>query len=279
MKAKTQSPTDKAGRRVRTDGNRRSVFGLRPPSSVLQSGFTLVEMVTVVAVIAILAGIMLGAAGAAQRKAMSSRTQATINQIGVGVEMRKADVDYYAPDFIVWGLRIAWENRTPVWPCEALYWWLEYEPTHRGTLSLPNPQPAYVKFRPDQLQDSGKTISGESANYMRVVDAWGNPINYKANQGNGYYFETPAQGETAPTFYPRHNRMTFDLCSYGANGTTLQEKDKRFDRAQDLGMGGGGSSRPPDYFFKPFNTLGGGSDKNCYGGEDGDDINNWQQRQ
>lgn len=242
-------------------------------------GFTLVEMVTVVAVIAILAGIMLGAAGAAQRRAMTSRTQATINQLGVGIEMKKADVDYYPPDFRVWGVRIAWENRDNPWPCESLYWWLFYEPTRRLYSGQPNPQQPYVKFRPDQLQDSGKTIPGESENYMRVVDAWGNPINYKANQGNGYYFQTPAQGETSPTYYPRHNRMTFDLCSYGANGTTLQEKNKLFDRGRDLSMGGGSSTQPPDYFFKPFNTLSGDSDKHCYGGEDGDDINNWQQRQ
>jgi len=241
-------------------------------------GFTLVEMITVVAVIAILAGIMLGAAGAAQRKAMASRTQATINQIGAGVEMKRADMDYYAPDLKVWGAGIVWEARDSVWPCEALYWWLFFEPTHRLYSGRPNPQPPYVKFRRDQLQDSGKLIPNNTENYMRVVDAWGNPINYKSSCSSSYPFDTPAQGESSPSWQPRHNRLTFDLCSYGANGTTWQDKDKPFDRARDLGMGGGSTTRPPDYFFKPFNTLGGDSAKHCYGGEDGDDINNWQNR-
>lgn len=257
MKTLIQSPTGKPGRR---------------------GGFTLVEMITVVAVIAILAGIMLGAAGAAQRKAMASRTQATINQIGVGLEMKRADADFFAPDLKVWGARIDYANRDAVWPCEALYWWLEFERINCWDGRQTNPQRPYVKFRPDQLQDSGKTIPGRTENYMRVVDAWGNPVNYKSPDGNSYLFESPAQGETSASRQPRHNRLTFDLCSYGANGTTLRDKDRLFDRARDLNMGGGSSSRPPDYFFKPFDTLAGDSDKNCYGGEDGDDINNWQNR-
>jgi prepilin-type N-terminal cleavage/methylation domain-containing protein len=278
MKPKVQNPKSQAGCLRKRRERRLRAFVLRPLSFDLQRGFTLVEMVTVVAVIAILAGIMLGAAGAAQRKAMSSRTQATINQLGAGIEMKKADIDYYPPDFRVWGVRIDYVNRDTVWPCEALYWWLEYEPTHRYYGTQRNPQPAYVKFRPDQLQDSGKAVPNESENFMRVVDSWGNPINFKSAYGGSYLFETLSQGETSASRQPRHNRLTFDLCSYGANGTTLQEKDKLYDRSRDLNLGGGSSSRPADYFFKPFDTLSGDSDKHCYGGEDGDDINNWQQR-
>ncbi|MBI5394054.1 MAG: type II secretion system protein [Verrucomicrobia bacterium] len=247
----------------------------RHPSPATRSGFTLVEMVTVVAVIAILAGIMLGAAGVVQKKAMASRTQATIQQLCAGVDMRYADHETPPPDFRANPYVSGYET---VWPCEALWYWLDYYYTSQESSGRSAAKEGYIKFRADQLQDSGKTISGKQENFMRIVDAWGNPINYKSGDGNSYIFQTTRPGESSATRTPRHNRTTYDICSYGANGTTWQEKDKPFDRAKDLNMSGGSSSRPPDFFFKPFDTLGGGSDGHCFGGEDGDDINNWQQR-
>ena len=233
-------------------------------------------MVSVIAVIAILAGILLGAAGYAQKKGMASRTQATIHQLCVALDMRRADLESYPPDY-----KANWLGPVDceiVWPCEALWYWLSYYYTSQAYSGKSHAKEPYIKFRADQLQDGGKLVATKQDNYMRVVDAWGNPINYKSVGGSSYWFDTTGPGESRSwNYFPRHNRRTYDLCSYGANGNTWQDKDKPFDRARDLNKGGGSSSRPPDYFFKPFDTLG-GSKGHCFGGEDGDDINNWQQR-
>jgi hypothetical protein len=131
-----------------------------------------------------------------------------------------------------------------------------------------------------------------AGNFMRVVDAWGNPLNYKSYTGNSYKFNDG-------NFMPRHNNTAngtttasiwgqpcYDICSYGADGTTWLNLNKPFDRQQDLSLSqmqsvtdnSGNAGQIPNYFFKPFDTtVTSGGGKHCFGGEDNDDINNWQQ--
>lgn len=57
--------------------------------------FTLVELLTVVAIIAVLVGIVLGLMGHATRKASDAKTQSLIKQLSAALESYKAKYGYY----------------------------------------------------------------------------------------------------------------------------------------------------------------------------------------
>lgn len=279
------------------------------PGSVLRasragSGFTLVELMAVIVVIGIVSGVVLAGAGFANRIAMKNRTIATIEQVKTAAEMYFTDTGSYPPDLacvretttvngaVTTSAQSTLRETQLVWPCEVLWFYLEYNLPHRQTGYQRQP---YVVFKREQLSTGNTKIEAQNdespGNFKQIVDAWGNPLNYKSYNGNSYKFSDG-------TMMPRHNNKTtdtvwgytaYDLCSYGADGTTWQARDKAFDRQQDLKLdqmttvshwNGTDSAQIPVYFFKPFDTqvTGGGGLKHCYGGEDNDDLNNWQQR-
>lgn len=55
------------------------------------SAFTLIELLIVIAIIAVLAGLVLGAAGSVQKKGARSRAESEIAAIGAALENYKAD--------------------------------------------------------------------------------------------------------------------------------------------------------------------------------------------
>lgn len=267
----------------------------RPMSHALRSasGFTLVELMAVIVVIGIVAGVVIAGAGYANRSAMRSRTVSTIQQVTTATEMFYTDRGEYPPDITCTqdgGTVGSLRTRQFVWPCEALWFWLEYNYPHRQPQYQVQP---YIVFKREQLTTGNTKIEAayddSPGNYKQIVDAWGNPLNYKSYNGNSYKF---ADG----TMMPRHNNKTtssiwgnpsYDLCSYGADGTTWQDRDKPYDRQQDLKLDQmatvehwNGQDHPqiPVYFYKPFETqvTSDGGIKHCYGGEDNDDLNNWQ---
>jgi len=62
-------------------------------------GFTMVELLTVIMVMAILAGIILGGAGYASRKADESKAKADLNLLRGALEEHKAERGYYPTGF------------------------------------------------------------------------------------------------------------------------------------------------------------------------------------
>ena len=65
------------------------------------SGFTLIELMIVVAVIVILASLVLAAAGSVQKKGARSRTEGEIAAIGAALESFKADNGDYPSNNII----------------------------------------------------------------------------------------------------------------------------------------------------------------------------------
>jgi general secretion pathway protein G len=62
-----------------------------PHKKTSSGGFTLMELLIVIAIIAILASLVLAAAGSVQKKGARSRTEAEIAALGAALESYKAD--------------------------------------------------------------------------------------------------------------------------------------------------------------------------------------------
>ncbi len=244
-------------------------------------GFTLVELMAVIVVIGIVAGGLIAGIVYLHERALRTRTKATLQQVCTAIEMFKADRNGYPPDFTCTTDGGVLQTSQYVWPCEALWFWLGYWGPHQQ-----HPKQPYIDFKGDQTVTGNTRIltkSGSSTDcYKRIIDAWGNPLNYKSVDGNSYRF-------TDGSLAPRHCPQSCDLCSYGADGTTWKELGKPFDRQQELSLDrmvtvihGNGQDRGeiPEYFFKPFDTQVStrGGMKHCFGGEDNNDINNWREQ-
>lgn len=63
-----------------------------------EPGFTLVELLTVIAIIGALAGLLVGLAPRASRKMKESRIQAELAQLVTAIDSYKAELGYYPPD-------------------------------------------------------------------------------------------------------------------------------------------------------------------------------------
>ena len=244
-------------------------------------GFTLVELMAVITVIGILSGIVIAGAGYLHQSALRSRTTATIAQVSTAIEMFRADKNAYPPDLTCTTDSSVLTANQYVWPCESLWFWLEYWGPHQQY-----PKQPYLQFKRDQVA-TGKTricarFDPSESYYQRITDAWGNPLNYKSANGNSYRF-------TDGSYLPRHNQKSYDLCSYGADGTTWKGRDKPFDRQRELSLdqmatvvhyNGRNHAQIPDYLFRSFDnqTSAGGKMKFCFAGMDNDDISNWRRR-
>lgn len=71
------------------------------PGCRVQSGFTLIEMLTVIAIIGIIAGLLVGLAPAATRSMRMKRIQGELQQLITAIESYKAKFGHYPPDNIV----------------------------------------------------------------------------------------------------------------------------------------------------------------------------------
>jgi len=143
------------------------------PSSSPKAAFTLVEMLTVITIIMILAGLVVGISGYVQKKGATSRAEAEIAALSTALESYKADNGGYPV------------NTTLATGAKILYEQLAGDANNDGT-----PDPAlktYFNFRPNML--SPTTGANRS-----VVDPYGTP--YKYLSGN----ETTANTNNIATF-------------------------------------------------------------------------------
>src|SRR3954466_1699 len=63
-----------------------------------QQAFTLIELLTVIAIIALLAGLVLGTAGLATRKSRAARMQGEHGRLVTAIDTYKTDLGNYPPD-------------------------------------------------------------------------------------------------------------------------------------------------------------------------------------
>jgi general secretion pathway protein G len=151
------------------------------------ASFTLVELLTVLVIVAILAGLIVGGAKYAVTKAATSRAQAEIAAMELALEKYKNDNGTYPASTATRASASPPGNWTSV----------EINNSIKLYSALSG---KYFTFKPNQVRVDTTT------KLLYVVDPFGAPYNY--------YFP-PA---TATPAIAWKNQPSFDLWSYGANG-------------------------------------------------------------
>ena len=184
--------------------------------------FTLVELLAVVMVILVLAGIMLGAAGYVQTKMATATAKVQIAAMGAALEAYKADWGFYPPTSPV---RISATGFG-----EATNNWILY-----CALSGANGGKRYQKFPANQLRvniASGSTSASgtgaASGGRTNICDPWGAPYNYYCSPKTAYgvsngipsYWPTNALWYGGYTVGGQVNVGSYDLFSYGSDKST-----------------------------------------------------------
>ena len=253
-----------------------------PPSASLRSsalrlrtslGFTLVEIITVIAIIAILAGTLLAVLPYLQRRAAQAMTLSTIHSVSAALESYKADFGVYPVDRVNQSLRTYAGTRRPerveqnpysktgsVNASMSLWYHLEHAMLDLG-------RRPYISYKRQQLVDDDRDKTYGAA------DGHGNHLAYKSNNPNSYQFAKAIP--PYPRYAPRNRPESYDLCSYGQDRTTW----KTYDPIKRTGTKFTVAEMNNNYDFGPWERLCGCSGvPHSHGGEDDDDVNNWQQQ-
>jgi prepilin-type N-terminal cleavage/methylation domain-containing protein len=153
------------------------------------AAFTLIELMVVIAVILILAGLVLSISGYAMDKGKRSRAETEIAAMSAAMESYKADNGIYPRDSDTDALNAKMPGN-----CDPISGDIKYR---KATLSLykalsgdsaANRQPtgkSYFSFPPAMLHPKGSPNSVDA-----LIDPWGNCYGYstayQANANNGY---------------------------------------------------------------------------------------------
>ena len=118
-----------------------------------RAAFTLVEMLTVMVIIAILAGLVLSTAGYAQKKAAMSRAEAEIAAMSAACESYKADNGIYPRDGNTDNLNARTSGNPSGYAAASkfLYMELSGDKDATGTPDTTTPKPPrYMAFKKDK---------------------------------------------------------------------------------------------------------------------------------
>jgi general secretion pathway protein G len=172
------------------------------PSVVAQCAFTIVELLIVIAIVLLLAGLILATSGYVQTKGRRSRAEAEIAAISAALENYKADNGIYPIDTAN-GTTNTLDARTMLNPTAAqyaaasvfLYKELSGDPTGNR---VPTGK-SYFSFKPNMLLPKDQA---------QAVSAIADPFGYS------YGYSTAYQASQSKGYNP-----TFDLWSTAGTGT------------------------------------------------------------
>ncbi|WFB34577.1 prepilin-type N-terminal cleavage/methylation domain-containing protein [Kiritimatiellota bacterium B12222] len=136
-----------------------------------KQGFSLVELLVVMAIIAILMGIVLGVSGVVQRKAADVRGRAKIADLMTQIEFYKNDEGQYPPSTDAIGFNSS-ENQDKR-KVMVLYRTTATDP--KGFMDWYEEK--YPDTRFDLFDLGTKTVDGVDIEYFK--DVWGKPIIYE----------------------------------------------------------------------------------------------------
>jgi general secretion pathway protein G len=163
-----------------------------------RGGFTLVEMIIVIAVILILVALMIGLIVVITDKAYYQKTEAIIKMLDDGCKTYRAEFNVYPP------------NNKGDSRCLHFYLGQERIKLLDKDTNIKTTRPPIIEFKGDMLEES--KLVPDAKNPVPVVDAWGQKIQYK----------NPGQW----------NKKHVDLWSSGKNGK--DELDPTFKEFDDV---------------------------------------------
>jgi type II secretory pathway pseudopilin PulG len=157
--------------------------------------FTLIELIVVIAIIIVLAGLLLGTSSYVQMKAKRSRAEVEIAAMSAALESYKADNGIYPRDATTDNLDARTSGDPATYRPASLYLYTQLSGTNLDRSSIPGTK-SYFIFPPNML-----IPRDQSSSVTAIADPFGNSYGYstayQANQTTGY-------------------NPTFDLWSTGA---------------------------------------------------------------
>jgi len=165
-----------------------------------RTGMTLLELLAVVTIIVLLAGLVLGLAGYAQRRGGRSRARAEISILENAIEEYRTDTGGYPTSGVI---RI-----TPNREAAMTNSWLLFTQLVGGSRE-------YIRFRDHQLERVGAITI--------IVDPYGNAYDYYRPLDNLTAWTISTDPTNSWASGGLHNVLTFDLSSYGPDRLTYIE--------------------------------------------------------
>jgi prepilin-type N-terminal cleavage/methylation domain-containing protein len=193
-----------------------------------RSGFTLIEMLTVIAVILVLSGLLISVNSGVQTKAARSRAEGEIAAMSAACENYKADNGAYPRDAAgvtdLLDPRITSVATTGYAGASLeLYKALSGNTVAAGGALTLGPGKSYYEFKPYQLNGTKSASTGLMTAVFFIQDPWGKSYGYST--AGALYEETyrtlllnsPAAAPPSPE---RGYNPTFDLWSTGGASNT-----------------------------------------------------------
>lgn len=184
-------------RRSEVNGRRSAIRVRRPgipePHSSFSSAFTLVELLAVIGIIVLLAGIIIGSATYANRKALESRTRSQLHQITLALEMYKNTVGYYPTSPSDWVRQYAISHDSS--STYATVQTNNNSALFRALIMKDGSGAQYYEYKPEQIQVTSSVTN--------LVDPYGNFWGYLCYSGSTN----------------QYNSRSYDLWSFGLTTT------------------------------------------------------------
>lgn len=151
------------------------------PSSNRHPGFTLVEMLVVMVIIAILAGLILSGAGFAQKKAARDRAKSEIAAMEGALEGYKADNGIYPQEAASNSLDPKKSGKPSDYKAASLVLYRALSGDEDLDRKVDSGRKQYMRISPNMLEPSG----GSTTPITALIDPFGNSYGYStANQEN-----------------------------------------------------------------------------------------------
>ncbi|HEY3323655.1 MAG TPA: prepilin-type N-terminal cleavage/methylation domain-containing protein [Planctomycetota bacterium] len=170
------------------------------------SGFTLIEMLVVIAIILILIGILIPVIGTAQQQARKRATRTLIDGLAAGIERYNVQFGMYPPDGNI-------DSRFQNSSAYLLYYLCGEDRTGvtKRYVGLDGKQ-KITKFDP-YVTVPEQHLTKKNGEWI-IVDSWHEPISYLNCAQNPDLVQARASG-VAPDPAKYHNYITFDIYSTG----------------------------------------------------------------
>ena len=233
-----------------------------------KSGFTLLEILVVVGIIALIAVIAIPNIQPALYKAKLTKTQTTIDQIGMALEQYKSDIRSYPDPYGSTG------NGT------TLYDWLTTDPFKgtdsplRGRWKGPyiSPRQGDIAENSNQWKEITFYEGGvpepleRTKEGVQFLDAWEQPIIYIPNTRYDD-FDAAGYNDNETLYITGRNATTYQLISFGKDGKSPEEDMGGLSWNDKRDNDGDGITDIEDSY-----RLAGKKGRNEY---TEDDVNNW----